>query len=456
MYRSSGVQSWVGSSQPQVTVLRSSNTSTRRLRRGDADGPLAIVGAPRDAGGGSAYVVDVATGNALFELQDPNGQTSANSFGGVVRISGERAIVADALFDQDKGRAWIFDTATGLGLFELSASNAEPGAFFASALDIDGARTVLGAPHHGSTNSGLAYVFDVETGAELRMLSPQDAASGDRFGAAVALWQGRALIAAPAKAGSTGAVYVFDVETGEQLAKLTASDAAPGAEFGHSLAFDGGRALIGSWPLDTIYVFDALAGTELFQIPNPGSYEILGIDLALAWGGGEHTAVATAEFLFETVTLVFDAATGAWVDELVVVELDDLGKLPSNASVAVENGRIYMGVELGEYVNVQRRPDRARAARLLRAEAELGRLCRRDRDLVERPAPLGSRRLLRDRQRGPGPAGRPRVRKPLGPGRDSRSPAERSSAAVVEAKHDAPTPGVILLGLHYMARRTAR
>lgn len=95
---------------------------------------------------------------------------------------------------------------------------------FGFSVDIDDGVAIVGAPG-AETAAGLfagaAYLFDVETGVQLRKLEPLDADEYDNFGNAVAIDGGLAAVAAdragPGIFTGAGAVYVFDVATGQQL-----------------------------------------------------------------------------------------------------------------------------------------------------------------------------------------------------------------------------------------------
>ena len=103
----------------------------------------------------------------------------------------------------------------------------------------DGRSVVVGAPGGDS-----AYVFTVGLAQQPIRLFPADAATGIRFGDAVAVENDLVIVGAP-MAPDAGAVYVFDRASGAQTAKLEASSTS-GADFGYSVAISGGMVIVGA------------------------------------------------------------------------------------------------------------------------------------------------------------------------------------------------------------------
>lgn len=115
------------------------------------------------------------------------------------------------------------------------------GAAFGDGVCIDGNIAIIGAEFdvHDGVCCGAAYVF-VYNGLEWLLeqkLVPPYPAHGDRFGHAVFVRGGYALVAAP----GAPAVYVFCLSQDGwvQCAQLTASDYAPGDNFGHVVVLSG-------------------------------------------------------------------------------------------------------------------------------------------------------------------------------------------------------------------------
>jgi len=254
------------------------------------DGDRAIVGADLDTygntlsnGTGAAYLFNVTTGAQTHRLE-PDDIDHVDRFGESVAISGNRCIVGSP-HDDDQGNssgsAYIFDVTTGQQLFKLTGSQSADFTTFGTSVAISGDLAVVGAPITSSVGLGRAYVFDVNTGAELFELITADNAIGDRFGFGVALSGERAIVGAHGVGDPwnpfRGAAYLFDATTGAELFELTASDASATASLGFKVALDGDRAVIGAnndgtpMHLGAAYVFTTVGPGSSYCTAAPNS-----------------------------------------------------------------------------------------------------------------------------------------------------------------------------------------
>jgi len=247
------------------------------------NGDLAIVGAPYSANAatqlGAAYLFDVTTGQQLFKLTASDGELD-DFFGGSVAISGDRCIVGSRHDDDqgnNSGAAYIYDVTTGQELFKLTGSQSASSSVFGQSVAISGNRAVVGASYDEGYGQGVglgrAYIFDVATGLELFDLIGADTTGVDRFGFSVAMSGERLAVgafAASAPATGAGAAYIFDVTTGAELYKLTPSATESiHDQFGTSVAMNGDRTLIGA--ANEAGVFAATGAAYLFAGAPPGS-----------------------------------------------------------------------------------------------------------------------------------------------------------------------------------------
>ena len=167
---------------------------------------------------GAAYVFDLATGQQLRRL----GAAVGGESGMWVAIDGNRAVVGSEDED-DRGAAYLYDVTTGQQLYKLTAPNAAIDDKFGTSVAIQNDRVLVGARTYDK--SGFATLFDATTGSPLRTLAPTDNPKWAEFGYSVAIDGSYALIGAPQdpQAGSeSGSAYIFDINTGQQLRKLTA------------------------------------------------------------------------------------------------------------------------------------------------------------------------------------------------------------------------------------------
>jgi hypothetical protein len=148
--------------------------------------------------------------------------------------------------------------------------NPEPGVNdrFGSAVASDGRWLLVGAPLDDSAagaDAGAVFVFERVNGQYLAhsRLNASDGAAGDRFGSAVVVVGGSAIIGAEndnLTAGSgAGSAYVFSLTGSDwtQTGKLSAPDAATGDAFGSALALDGEVLLVGALSDDLTSLPDA-------------------------------------------------------------------------------------------------------------------------------------------------------------------------------------------------------
>ncbi len=244
------------------------------------DGDLAIVGAPSDDDmgtfSGSAYVVDVPTGQVIRKIVPADGMAS-DHFGWSVSISGNLAIIGSR-WDSDvawlAGAAYIFDVTTGQQLHQLYASDATQDAWFGWSVSIEDDRALVGAIWHpvNGPNSGAAYLFDVATGQEVARLLPADVGASDYFGYSLAVGDRFAVvgsIGATHNGGFAGAAYLFDSATGQQLAKFHGSDTIFQDNFGTGISVEGDLAVVGAFGGHTMGLRPGAA--YIFDLDGPGT-----------------------------------------------------------------------------------------------------------------------------------------------------------------------------------------
>ncbi len=237
-------------------------------------GDIAVVGAFADdddgSASGSAYVFGRDEGGpdnwGLLKKLTASDAAAGDNFGTSVSISGD-TIVVGALGDDDNGSAsgsaYVFDRDEG-GVSnwgevkKLTAGDGAATDTFGRSVSVSGDTVVVGANQDddAGADSGSAYVFGRDQGGldnwgQVKKLTADDAASGDKFGVSVSIDMDTVVVGAN---GDAGRAYVFGRDQGGvgnwgQVKKLVASDAAGGDQFGLSVAVDGDTALIGS-PFD--------------------------------------------------------------------------------------------------------------------------------------------------------------------------------------------------------------
>ena len=225
------------------------------------DGDVAVVGAPFAGDrAGAAYAFDRSGDDWVqaARLTAAEGGVG-DSFGVSVAVDGETVVVgADLARSSDgvvAGAAYAFDRSGGAWTRSatLWAENPRPGDFFGTSVALAGDAALVGAPLEAGVDgmeAGAAYVFERSGGGwtRTRRLSA-DGARGDRFGDAVALAGGAAVVgrlnASPETAGGAHA-FERSGEDWTRVVELSGPLDDPGDRFGAAVAVDGDLAVVGA------------------------------------------------------------------------------------------------------------------------------------------------------------------------------------------------------------------
>ncbi|HQZ81738.1 MAG TPA: FG-GAP repeat protein [Pyrinomonadaceae bacterium] len=232
-------------------------------------GTNAIAGSPYDTVGanvaqGSAYIFRVLGTGWTQEAQEAASDgAGADHLGSSVAISGDTAVVGapgdDAGANSDQGSAYVF-VRSGAGWAEqahLFATGGASGDNFGASVAIYRDTVIVGADKHdpgGNADQGSAYVFTRSgtTWTQQSELNASDGAAGDAFGFSVSIDGNTAIVGAHQHTvggnANQGSAYVF-VRSGtawSQQAQFTASDGASGDHFGTSVAISGNTVIVGA------------------------------------------------------------------------------------------------------------------------------------------------------------------------------------------------------------------
>ncbi|MDB6139512.1 MAG: repeat-containing protein [Verrucomicrobiaceae bacterium] len=223
---------------------------------------------------GNVQVFDRATGKFVRKLM-PLVPASGAYFGNSITVSGNWALVSaygSSVAANQAGAAYLFDLTTGKQLRVLTAPDAAPQAYL-SAAAISGNLALIGASGHGDAvlgaNSGAVYVFDLTTGLALREITASTGAANDYLGSTVSVSGRLGLVGAQGHNGSAGTAYLYDLVTGQELHQFTASDAAAGQSFGANCQLSGTHAVIGTGTTGKIYMYDTITGAETWKMAGP-------------------------------------------------------------------------------------------------------------------------------------------------------------------------------------------
>eukprot|EP00002_Diphylleia_rotans_P015509 TRINITY_DN3004_c0_g1_i12.p1 TRINITY_DN3004_c0_g1~~TRINITY_DN3004_c0_g1_i12.p1 ORF type:complete len:837 (+),score=134.06 TRINITY_DN3004_c0_g1_i12:84-2594(+) len=167
--------------------------------------------------------------------------------------------LADVDGVSDCGKIYIYSTSAQTRALEaiLTASNKGAGDYFGISVSISAGRVLVGAPNaavSGLSQAGSAYVF-IKSGfqwSEEAILTASDAQATDNYGCAVALYESFAMIGAKYRDSSnvpdSGAVYVYYRSSTQwtQNMVLVPADPIQDNRFGEAISLQSGTALVGT------------------------------------------------------------------------------------------------------------------------------------------------------------------------------------------------------------------
>jgi len=219
-------------------------------------GELAIIGAryDDDAGtnAGAAYIYNIVTGTLIQKITASDAQ-NGDQFGKAVAIHHNRAVITAWLADpsgESSGKAYVVDTQ-GNELHHLVAFDAQQFDQFGASVDMDAQHIIIGAPFEDQSgiDTGSAYIYSVETGTITNKFIAPNGDAGDVFGTSVAIYLNQVLVGASRANTSvtqSGAAYLFDLEAGELKQTLTSPLAQENDRFGIAVDINEQFILVGS------------------------------------------------------------------------------------------------------------------------------------------------------------------------------------------------------------------
>ncbi|MCA9274148.1 MAG: FG-GAP repeat protein, partial [Phycisphaerales bacterium] len=226
-----------------------------------------------------------ATASAQIVYQDnkliPDDGASNDNFGHAIATDGVYVVVGSPADDDNglqSGSAYVFDATTGMQLNKLLPADGAAADRFGQAVAIANGIAVVGVRNDDDNGSasGSVYLFDVATGSQLHKFTATDSEASDFFGSSVAIADGIVAVGAYGNddlGNQSGSAYIFSAATGQQITKLLPDDGSPGDFFGLSIAVDNGIVLVGA-PADSdygfeagsAYLFDAFSGQQLGKL----------------------------------------------------------------------------------------------------------------------------------------------------------------------------------------------
>ncbi|MFQ6549603.1 hypothetical protein AADZ90_016750 [Aestuariibius sp. 2305UL40-4] len=253
---------------------------------------------PEEAGAAALY--DGRTGEMLTTFANPD-PADGEIYGQTVALNGSHAVIgnyADGLTTIDRvvGTAYSYDLAAGGAPAQIAVPPELEGRF-GVAIAMSETQVLIGAS--GAGEAGRAGLFDLASGALVRIFEAPDPGTVRGFGSGAALSDRYAVIASSDDM-QRGAVHVFDAASGDLLRTIQDATPEPFSGFGRAFALEGEMLLIGvtgdaDYPggAALLYEMGEAAPVAVFTHPETGAEVNFGISVAMAEG---RMAVAAADY----------------------------------------------------------------------------------------------------------------------------------------------------------------
>jgi choice-of-anchor B domain-containing protein len=277
---------------------------------------------------------------------------AAQSFGRAVAVAGEEVLFGQPDLDRTPGVVYVYrrggDTWRETG--RLTAADGIQGDRFGSALAVDGERLLVGA-YWADSGRGAAYVFDRGAGGGWTQSARLGGgAVGDSLGLQVALQGDIALVAAAGDSGG-GQVRVFRrAPTGGwgEAGLLEAPGIRRGDRFGSALVLADGAAVVGAAGRDSaaggVWIFpaegEAFGDPAFVKGPMPAAR--LGAAI-VSFGESLLVGAPGASGSVGAVLALSRDEAGEWTPERVLFPFEGRPPLMFGSTIAATEGEIWIG-----------------------------------------------------------------------------------------------------------------
>ncbi|MEO0557959.1 MAG: T9SS type A sorting domain-containing protein [Bacteroidota bacterium] len=307
---------------------------------------------------GSRLAVATLETTRIYRLtaDEPVLEATLGEGGGSLDIDGTRLLIGNG----DDNRAFFYSLGP-----DGWTQNARLGGGdrFGTSVALDGGLALIGSPTSGAAEV-RTYALGGNGWQQTVALAPQEGAPhSDEFGTAVALDGGRALVGDPGASnagGSTGAAYVFELASGtwEMAARVQPPDASQDNRFGSAVALNGGHALVSapqsSGLTNTPGTVYALTGEHWRPSPLPTDGQIgprFGTTLALAGNRaavGGYIGTAPPSIPDRVITYAFN--DGMWTQTEGLIPGDVPPASGFGTSIAISGRTVLVGAPLDDWI----------------------------------------------------------------------------------------------------------
>ena len=216
-------------------------------------GAKVVAGSPQNSGTGAAYLFDIVNATQTAKLIGSDAE-AFDYMGVSIAFDGDTILIGAYHNGENgarSGSAYLFDAVSGKQTAKLTADDGAENDEFGVGVALTDSIALIGASGDDDVgeDSGSAYIFDFVSGTQTAKLTAPDGAENDQFGRAVALTDSIAIIGAPRdddNGSESGSAYVFNIDTRTLIAKITVPNGGAGRNFGTSVAASGDLLLVGS------------------------------------------------------------------------------------------------------------------------------------------------------------------------------------------------------------------
>ncbi|NEQ52163.1 MAG: hypothetical protein F6K11_18820 [Leptolyngbya sp. SIO3F4] len=240
------------------------------------------------------------------------------------------------------GSSFVFDIESGQQVRRLLPGPTQVAGFFGTSVLVDGDRTVVGAPLYDgqATDSGALFVYDNTTGTQLTTLTVPGTFGSIHLGNALAQHGSQYVVGAnydQVNGAYSGSAHLYDWNKVFPVQSFYPDDGGVNDFFGDDVTSNGNMIFVGAPGDDDIgrsvgavYQFDPTSGSQEFKYKPDGSVEFAGFGGALSADGDLLVIGAPAQGSAGLV-YVFDVASR----ELVMVLAPDDGHVDDEFGCAV-------------------------------------------------------------------------------------------------------------------------
>lgn len=287
-------------------------------------------------------------------------ESSAQTFGGAIATDGDAIFVGHSSQSTEAGTVHVFRKVDGTWqeVQKLMASD-QNGADdrFGRALYFADGQLFVGATTR-SESTGATYVFD-KRGAnawqESAILVPASIKENETFGRSITKANGQLLVGAAGADSSRGKVFTFSRNASGnwvESSQISLENGQSNDLLGLNVVSAGNMALISSFKqggpdrVPEVYSFRLINGTWVsegaLETGEHNAQSIFGLSVAMtdsrAFVGAQNHDNRGGVFLFTR-----DKSANKWIYDGILYQSDEEGRTGFGVSVAVQDGRLYVG-----------------------------------------------------------------------------------------------------------------